>query len=502
MITNWYTLEKLSLYLNKILSQEVISEAITFNKNELILLNKNPNNSSLKINLFNPFQFILLDKFPKPKKYINIFPNLKNNTINSVKIDKKDRNIWFNMENGSSIVIIFRSNSGNVIFLNDSEHISFKKNKDQSLDNLVYSDNTPKFDNIDDNFRFNNFWKNNYNKYYSVNSNNYNDLLYTIKNSNGNIVNNRFVLNKNSEDENCDLEIFYHNYKNFIIGKLITNNFEKEYGKIKNKISELLQNSKKNLSHLNDLNKIDKRIEKCRFYGDTLSIFQTKIDNSIKKFEIPDIYQNSQFNNTIELKSNLNIHQNIKYYYDKAKKLETRKEKNISEKSNLENEIKKYSKIFEYVENINTYKELKLWKEKNKHFLQKIHKTKNKQKENVRVPYKEYITKSGWKIWVGKSARDNDKMTFELANKNDLWLHSQHTTGSHVIIRKDGKKEIPMNVIEYAGKLAARFSDAKHSNMVPVIYTIKKYVTKRKGFTAGKVTFQYEKSIFVNPLEL
>jgi predicted ribosome quality control (RQC) complex YloA/Tae2 family protein len=93
-------------------------------------------------------------------------------------------------------------------------------------------------------------------------------------------------------------------------------------------------------------------------------------------------------------------------------------------------------------------------------------------------------------------------MTFELANKNDLWLHSQHTTGSHVIIRKDGKKEIPMNIIEYAAKLAARYSDAKHSNLVPVAYTIKKYVTKRKGFTAGKVTYQFEKSILVNPLEL
>jgi len=55
MITNWYTLEKLALYLNEKLSGEVISEAITFNKNELILLNINPYNPSVKINLFNPF---------------------------------------------------------------------------------------------------------------------------------------------------------------------------------------------------------------------------------------------------------------------------------------------------------------------------------------------------------------------------------------------------------------------------------------------------------------
>ena len=502
MITNWYTLEKLALYLNEKLSVEVISEAITFNKNELILLNINPYNPSVKINLFNPFQFILLENFSKPKKYIKIFPDLKNDIITSVKIDKKDRNIWFNLKNGSAIVVIFRSNSGNILYLNDTEQISFKKLKNKPMDKIHFCKKEPIFTDIFDNFRFNNFWGKNYNKFFGIGSNEYNELIKIINNSNGNIVDGRFVLNRNSNEEKFNLETFYKNYKNFIIKKLINNNFDKEYSKIKTKLLDQLQNDHKSIKHLGNIDKLDKRIEKFRFFGDTLSIFQTKINESNTEFEIPDIYQKSQFENTIKLQPNLNIHQNIKYYYDKAKKLEKRKIENIKEESSLKTQYKKNLKIYKFFEKINNYKELKLWEESNKALLQKIQKAKNKQKDNSRVPYKEFITKNGWKIWVGKSARDNDKMTFELANKNDLWLHSQHTTGSHVIIRKDGKKEIPMNIIEYAAKLAARYSDAKHSNLVPVAYTIKKYVTKRKGFTAGKVTYQFEKSILVNPLEL
>ena len=502
MITNWYTLQKLALYLNDILSDEVILEAITFNKNELILLNENSGNQSVKINLFNPFQFILLDNFQKPKKFVKIFPNLSRDTITSVKIDNNDRNIWFYLKGGSAIVVIFRSNSGNILYLNNSEQVSFKKTKNQPWDNLTYCKNEPIFKDINDNFRFNNFWKNNYKEYFSIESNNYNEFINVINNSNGNIINDRFVLNNNLDKQKFNLEMFYKNYKKFIIRKLVNNNFEKEYSKIKNKLLEQLQNNQKALKYLSDIDKIDKRVARNRFWGNTLSIFQTKIDESNMEFKIPEIYQNPQFENIIKLQPNLNIHQNIKYYYDKAKKLEKRKIGNVKKKTLLQIELKKNMKIYEFFKNINNYKELKLWEKNNKVFLQKIYKIKNKQKDNSRVPYKEFITKNGWKIWVGKSARDNDKMTFKLANKNDLWLHSQHTTGSHVIIRKDGKKEIPIDIIEYAAKLAARYSEAKHSNLVPVVYTIKKYVTKRKGFTAGKVTYQFEKSILVNPLEL
>ena len=33
------------------------------------------------------------------------------------------------------------------------------------------------------------------------------------------------------------------------------------------------------------------------------------------------------------------------------------------------------------------------------------------------------VERDGWQILVGKSARDNDRLTFDVADRHDLWFH-------------------------------------------------------------------------------
>ena len=40
-----------------------------------------------------------------------------------------------------------------------------------------------------------------------------------------------------------------------------------------------------------------------------------------------------------------------------------------------------------------------------------------------------------WEILVGKGAADNDRLTFDVADRSDLWLHVAAWSGSHVVIR-------------------------------------------------------------------
>ncbi|MDD3806745.1 MAG: NFACT RNA binding domain-containing protein, partial [Candidatus Marinimicrobia bacterium] len=87
-------------------------------------------------------------------------------------------------------------------------------------------------------------------------------------------------------------------------------------------------------------------------------------------------------------------------------------------------------------------------------------------------------------------------------HKRDLWLHTRYSTGSHVIIRREGKSHIPRDVIEYAASLAARYSEEKHASLVSVVCTERKYITKRKGDPPGKVVFTYEKNLLIKPLEI
>jgi len=72
--------------------------------------------------------------------------------------------------------------------------------------------------------------------------------------------------------------------------------------------------------------------------------------------------------------------------------------------------------------------------------------------------------------------------------------------GAHVVVRT-GKKglSIPNATIRQAASMAARNSDAKHSSLVPVDYTLRKYVRKRKGAAPGFVTYTHERTIDVTP---
>ena len=70
--------------------------------------------------------------------------------------------------------------------------------------------------------------------------------------------------------------------------------------------------------------------------------------------------------------------------------------------------------------------------------------------------------RAGWEILVGKGARDNDLLTFEVAERQDLWLHVSGWSGSHVVIRvPEGAGEPPREVVQYAAQLAAWNSKAR-----------------------------------------
>ena len=105
---------------------------------------------------------------------------------------------------------------------------------------------------------------------------------------------------------------------------------------------------------------------------------------------------------------------------------------------------------------------------------------------------------SGLEIIVGRNDRENDEL-IRWAHKNDFWLHAQNIGGSHVILRSPGRQSPDHKSIELAAAIAAYYSKAKTSAVVPVACTQVKYVVKRKGQGPGKVTYTREKVLFVQP---
>ena len=119
----------------------------------------------------------------------------------------------------------------------------------------------------------------------------------------------------------------------------------------------------------------------------------------------------------------------------------------------------------------------------------------------MRAIGRRYALPDGWQVLVGRNNKENDELTHRVARPDDLWLHAQGVPGSHVVIRRAGRKDAPgRRITELAAGLAAHFSRARHSGTVPVIVTEKRYVRKPRGAKPGTAVVEREKTLSVAPL--
>lgn len=114
------------------------------------------------------------------------------------------------------------------------------------------------------------------------------------------------------------------------------------------------------------------------------------------------------------------------------------------------------------------------------------------------TPGVRYRGPHGFTVLVGRSARENDQITFKLARSRDLWLHVQGFHGAHVVILAENR-EVPFDTVLFAAGLAAGYSKAADSDNVPVDYTLRKNVWKVKGQSPGAVHFTRHKTVYVTP---
>lgn len=193
----------------------------------------------------------------------------------------------------------------------------------------------------------------------------------------------------------------------------------------------------------------------------------------------------------IRLRKELSPQKNAEAFYRKHKnrKIEIQKlEEGIAAKEKGVVQLKKT------LQDLEGEHSLKLLREKSEQAgLKKI-----KEKAEEPLPFLVF-EHGGYKIWVGKNAEANDKLTQRHAFKEDLWLHAKDVAGSHVVIKHQSGKKFPKDVIERAAQLAAFYSKRKTDSLCPVLFTPKKFVRKRKGDPPGAVVVDREEVMLVEP---
>ena len=98
-----------------------------------------------------------------------------------------------------------------------------------------------------------------------------------------------------------------------------------------------------------------------------------------------------------------------------------------------------------------------------------------------REPYLRFEASGGEPILVGRSAADNDRLTFSVARGRDAWLHARDVKGSHVVLRLDSGGDPPHESLLDAACLAKHYSDARAEARADVTWTLRKHVRGRSA---------------------
>lgn len=149
------------------------------------------------------------------------------------------------------------------------------------------------------------------------------------------------------------------------------------------------------------------------------------------------------------------------------------------------------------LERLHDLNELMLWREKIPLALpQQQQKKKEAVKQEERQPYLEYTSAAGLKIWVGRKASDNEKLTFTLSRGSDWWLHAAGLPGSHVIIRTNKGNDPDYETIQDAIQLAIHYSKAKERGEGEVCVTQRKNVSRFGKGHVGRVQISKHKTYY------
>lgn len=262
----------------------------------------------------------------------------------------------------------------------------------------------------------------------------------------------------------------------FLKGFFFDRNKQTLTGNLEKKIKHLKKILLASQSRLSDIQ--TKRSNKE--IGDLILAHSHSLKPGLTKALVTDYYTDQRI--WIKLNPELNAAENAKKYYGKAKNEIIEAKKLLEQIGFTETNLSTAEEQLQLVRVASDFKGLKSFQ-------------KNAPIQTQQTPVQDTLPyrifeHQGYQIWLGKNNKSNDQM-LKLSQKNDLWLHAKDVAGSHVIVKKKGT-DYPDAVVQFAAQLAAKNSKAKTQNVVPVIYVLRKFVSKPKNAAPGAVSLQKE----------
>lgn len=216
-----------------------------------------------------------------------------------------------------------------------------------------------------------------------------------------------------------------------------------------------------------------------------------------------------------ELDGELTLAQNADRFFDRAKKLQRTQKEVTSRLEELEHRIHKQTALVsllrsharpapaamaerlsfdvEYAKLEKHLLEAGLDVQTDKAVSGRDAKQKNKMLE---AGARQFRSKEGLLIWVGRNQEENEKIVIKVANGNDVWMHLKGRPGAHVIIQVPRSKSASLETLLDGATLAAHYSSIGKGEKVEIDYTFRKYLKRVPGpkFT---VTYSQNKTLVI-----
>lgn len=223
----------------------------------------------------------------------------------------------------------------------------------------------------------------------------------------------------------------------------------------------------------------------CKRLGDILSANFASLKKGASSIEVPDVYSSEGAVVAISLDPAKGPVENIQRYYKLHRKFEKGVPRIDVEIEALEKRAKELAGKIAVIEKMEEVSEVVKTAPPTAQAKQRI---AGKKKEKVEPKFaRRFISTDGIEIIVGKTDRENEEITFKIANGRDLWLHARDYPGSHVVARLPKNAEPSQTTLRESAMLAIHYSKAAKSGKGEVTYSRAKDVTKPKGAPPGKV---------------
>jgi len=237
------------------------------------------------------------------------------------------------------------------------------------------------------------------------------------------------------------------------------------------------------------------RAEEWRVAGELLSVNAHAIPRGAKSVSLANYYAENSAPMTIALDPSLSARENAEAYFRKARKAKTSAERapgDLQRIAELEEalEIRRQaveSADFPTLLDVDTPGNTRAGG--------------NDQQTRAFPPgvrIKRLTSPQGWPVWIGENATGNDYLTTKASDPDDIWFHVRAAASAHAVIRTARRSDqVPPETLRWAAEQVARRSEVKGSGVIPVDYTLRRYVRKPRNATPGRVTYEREKTIFV-----